>query len=66
MSGVGTRQRPVTVVVESPEWTRQYSAGTVKRNPNGERFTAWMVIALVFMCGALALFDLYLLLDGLR
>jgi hypothetical protein len=58
---------PVRVIVESPDWTRRPSGRiAAKRNPSGERITAWMVITLVFVCGGLALFDLYLLLSGLE
>ena len=58
----------VSVVVESPDWSRPLSGHTVaaQRNPRGERITAWMLITLVFLSGGLALFDLYLLLSGFR
>jgi hypothetical protein len=34
--------------------------------PSGERIVAWLVIALLFACAALALYDAYLLLAGLQ
>jgi hypothetical protein len=34
--------------------------------PSGERIVAWLVIALLFACAGLALYDAYLLLSGLR
>jgi hypothetical protein len=34
--------------------------------PSGERIVAWLVIALLFACAGLALYDAYLLLSGLQ
>ena len=34
--------------------------------PSGERIVAWLVIALLFACAGLALYDAYLLLAGLQ
>ena len=63
----GASSGSVRVVIESPDWSRSFSGSTApKRNPNGERITAWMVITLVFLCGGLALFDLYLLVSGFK
>jgi hypothetical protein len=63
----GQSTSSVSVVVESPDWSRQFSGrNAAQRNPNAERITAWMVTTLVFGCGGLALFDLYLLLSGFR
>ena len=58
----------VRVVVESDDWSRQFSGrpSGPSRNPSGERITAWIVITLVFASGGLALFDLYLLLSGFQ
>jgi hypothetical protein len=41
-----------------------YTRGASARQP--ERITAWIVISLVFATTTLAMFDLYLLLAGLR
>ena len=44
------------------------ACGVPKRHagPDGERLAAWLVIALLFMCAGLALYDAYLLLSGLQ
>lgn len=68
VTGHGPSARSVSIVVESDDWSRQFSgrASSPRRNPSGERFTAWTVITLVFASGGLALFDLYLLLSSLQ
>jgi hypothetical protein len=35
-------------------------------SPSGERIVAWLVIALLFACAGLALYDACLLLSGLQ
>jgi len=64
----GLSASSVRVVVEHDDWSRQFSGrGSAARpNPSGLRLTARIVITLVFVTSGLALFDLYLLLSGLK
>jgi hypothetical protein len=79
MSGSSPRPRPTgnpragqtpssVRVVESDGWAHRPAgrSSTPRRSPHGVRLTGRIVITLVVVSGALALFDLYLLLSGLQ
>jgi hypothetical protein len=66
-SNPGPRTASVRIVVESDGSSDQFPGrhAATPRNLSGVRTTARIVMAMVFLSGGLALFDLYLLLSGL-